>query len=552
MESVRELELKITGMTCDGCANHVARALKTVPGVVAVEVPGWRAGKARVKAEAELDVSRLRAAVGEAGYQASVESQVAPPPAHSGGAGDGIDLMIIGAGSAGFAAAIKAAELGFSAAMVESGTIGGTCVNVGCVPSKTLLRAVEDHHRAGSERFRGVHTGRGVLEWPELVRHKDALVEELRQAKYVDVLAAYPSIRLIRGKALLTGGTRVNINGETFSPRKILIATGASPWAAPIPGLRDVDYLDSTRALALERRPASLVVIGANAVGLELAQLFARAGTKVTVLEALPRIAPFEDAAVSEALAGYLREEGIEIHAGVQVERVSKAGGEFRVDHSSNGRRSRLEAEQLLVATGRRANTAGLGLEDAGVKVNEKGGIRVDEFLQTTNENVYAAGDAVGRDMFVYVAAYAGTLAAENALTGAKRPFDTGAMARVTFTDPQVASAGLTEEQARAAGHDIKVSVLPMEAVPRALAARDTRGLVKLVADRATDRFLGVHILAPEGAEIIQPAVLAMKFGLGTRDLAGTLFPYLTNAEALKLAVQTFEKDVSKLSCCAG
>jgi mercuric reductase len=460
--------------------------------------------------------------------------------------------MVIGAGSAGFAAAIKSAELGFSTVMVEASTIGGTCVNVGCVPSKTLLRAVEEYHRADSKRFEGVHAQRDPLDWTAIIRQKDSLVAELRQAKYVDVLAAYPSIKLIQGKALLLGGTRVEVAGETYTPRKILLATGASTWAAPIPGLQEAGFLDSTGALALEKRPESLLVIGANAVGLELAQLFARAGTHVTVLEALPRIAPFEDAAISEALAEALRKEGMTIHAGVHIERVDRHDGRYDVSIDRDGSRRHLQAEQLLVATGRRPNTRGFGVENAGITLDERGAVQVDPNLRTANPDIYAAGDVIGRDMFVYVAAYAGSLAADNALTGGQRLFDTGAMARVTFTDPQVASAGMTEDQARAAGHDVKVSVLPMTAVPRALAARDTRGIVKLVADRKTDLLLGAHVLAPEGAEIIQPAVLAMKFGITTRELAATLFPYLTNAEALKLAVQTFEKDVSKLSCCAG
>jgi mercuric reductase len=553
MESRQELELKITGMTCDACATHVTRALQAAPGVVDVSVPGWRSGKALVTAQGGADAAVLTVAVREAGYRASVAARRGGSqgrPVHVGA--DGIDLMVIGAGSAGFAAAIKAAELGYAAAIVEAGTIGGTCVNVGCVPSKSLLRAVEAHHLVGAQRFRGVHTESGVLDWAELVRHKDELVAELRQAKYVDVLAAYPSIRYIEGKAVLQGGTTVEVNGTTYRPRKVLIATGASPWAAPIPGLREAGFLDSTRALALEKRPQSLLVIGANAVGLELAQLFARAGTRVTVLEALPRIAPFEDEAISEALAGYLREEGIAIQAGVRIERVARPNGHYALSAAVGGRAQSIEAEQLLVATGRRPNTAGFGLEEAGVALGERGAVQVNGFLQTGNPDIYAAGDVIGRDMFVYVAAYAGSLAAENALTGGRRAFDTSAMARVTFTDPQVASAGLTEAQARAAGHDVKVSVLPMSAVPRAIAARDTRGLVKLVADAASDRLLGAHVLAPEGAEIVQAAVLAMKFGITVKELAGTLFPYLTNVEALKLAVQTFDKDVSKLSCCAG
>lgn len=553
MTELHELEFKVTGMTCEGCATHVTHALEQVPGVIEVNVPGRRTGKALVKAEAGVSTERLTQSLEQAGYQASLTQRSAGEKGRAQtSSSDGIDLMVIGGGSAGFAAAIKGAEMGHSVALVEDSTIGGTCVNVGCVPSKTMIRAVEDFHRAGEHRFNGIQTRRGDIAWPEVMAHKDELVAELRQAKYIDVLAAYPSVQYIEGRAHLTGGNRVEINGRAYSPRKIIISTGASPWAAPIPGLPDVDFLDSSKALDLNERPERMIVIGANAVGLELAQLFARADTRVTVLEVLPRIAPFEDAAVSSALAEYLTEEGLSIHTGVNIKRVTKSNGVYDLRAVENCIQRTFRAEQLLVATGRRPNTAGFGLEEAGVELGERGAVAVNEHLQTTNPDVYAAGDVIGGDMFVYVAAYAGTLAAENALSGAGRVFDTSAMARVTFTDPQVASAGLTEEQAKAAGHDLKVSVLPMTAVPRAIAARDTRGLIKLVADRKSDLLLGVHILAPEGAEIIQPAVMAMKFGITTRDISGTLFPYLTNAEGLKLAVQTFEKDVSKLSCCAG
>ncbi|MER3545374.1 MAG: mercury(II) reductase [Chloroflexota bacterium] len=460
--------------------------------------------------------------------------------------------MVIGGGSAGFAAAIKGAELGFKVALVEAETIGGTCVNVGCVPSKALIRAVELYHLAGQHRFRGVHTTPGRISWPEVIAHKDALVKELRQAKYEDVLAAYPEITYIQGRARLTGKNGVEIEGRSYAPGKIIIATGASPWAPPIPGLDEVPYLDSTSALALKELPRSMIVLGANAVGLELAQAYARAGTVVTVLEVLPRIAPFEDEDISTALAGYLEEEGLRIVSAFKTTRVERRDGRTILTGTKDGAEMRFDAEQLLVATGRRPNTAGLGLEDAGVTLGKRGEILVNDQLQTSNPFIYAAGDVTGRDMFVYVAAYAGALAAENALTDAGRVYDAGYIPRITFTDPQIASAGLTEAQAREQGYEVKVSTLPMVHVPRALAAHDTRGLIKLVADAATDRLLGAHILAPEAGEMVQTAVLAIRFGITVRELRETMFPYLTNVEGLKLAALSFEKDVAKLSCCAG
>lgn len=554
MTDFEELELAVRGMTCDSCAVHVTKALKSVEGVKEADVPGWQSARATVVAEGGVKAEAIAAAVREAGYSATVKTRKprgGPMPQDGRGAGQ-FDLMVIGGGSAGFAAAIKGAELGFKVALVEAGTIGGTCVNVGCVPSKTLIRSVELYHLAGQHRFQGVHTTPGRISWPEVVAHKDKLVNELRKAKYTDVLAAYPEITYIEGRAKLTGQNGVEIEGKAYTPGKIVIATGAKPWAPPIPGLNEISYLDSTSALDLKELPKSMIVLGANAVGLELAQVYARAGTYVTVLEVLPRIAPFEDEAISATLAEYLEEEGLRVVPNFKTTKVEKRDGRYILTGTKNDAEVVFEAEQLLVATGRRPNTTGMGLEDAGVKIGKRGEILVNDLLQTHNPFVFAAGDVTGRDMFVYVVAYAGMLAAENALTNAGRVYDASYIPRITFTDPQIASAGLTEAQAREQGYDVKVSSLPMVHVPRALAARDTRGLVKLVANAANDQLLGAHILAPEAGEMIQTAVLAIRFGITVRELRETMFPYLTNAEGLKLAALSFEKDVAMLSCCAG
>ncbi len=554
MTELEQLELDVRGMTCDSCALHVTKALKSVAGVQDAEVPGWQSGRATVVAGADVDAKALSAAVQQAGYTATVKTRkvVGGPVPENAGGGNQFDLMVIGGGSAGFAAAIKGAELGFKVALVEAGVIGGTCVNVGCVPSKTLIRSVELYHLAGQHRFRGVHTAPGRIQWPEVIAHKDELANELRQAKYSDVLAAYPEITLIRGRARLVGQNGVEIDGKAYAPGKIVIATGARPWAPSIPGLGDIPYLDSTSALDLKELPKSMIVLGANAVGLELAQTYARAGTYVTVLEVLPRIAPFEDEDISVALAEYLEEEGLRIVSNFKTTKVERRDGRYILSGSKNEAEVVFEAEQLLVATGRRPNTAGMGLEEAGVRLGQRGEVLVNDFLQTHNPFVHAAGDVTGRDMFVYVAAYSGQLAAENALTSAGRTYDAAYIPRITFTDPQVASAGLTEAQAREQGYEVRVSNLPMVHVPRALAARDTRGLIKLILNAATDQLLGAHILAPEAGEMIQTAVLAIRFGITAPQLRETMFPYLTNAEGLKLATLAFDKDVAKLSCCAG
>lgn len=462
-----------------------------------------------------------------------------------------VDLLVIGAGSAGFAAAIKGAELGFQVALVESGAIGGTCVNVGCVPSKTLIRALAQYHEAGTPRFAGVQTKAGGLNWQLIVEQKERLVAQMRRERYVDVLAAYPAITFVEGYAHLTSNGAV-IDGQTYRAGKIVVAAGARPWAPPLPGLEEAGYLTSTTAMALLSLPGSLLVLGGSAVGLELAQMFSRAGVAVTIVELLPRLAPFEDEDIGEALHGYLAEEGVRVVTGFTASGVEKRNGRYFLSGIRQGQRITLDADQLLVATGRQPNSSGMGLEEAGVKLGDRGQILVGETLQTDNPDIYAAGDVIGDPMFVYVAAYSGGLAAENALAGAARPFDINAIPRVTFTDPQIASTGLTEAQARERGHAVEISVVAMDQVPRALAARDTRGLIKLVVERDSDHLLGAHVLAPEAGEVIQTAVLALRFGLTASQLRETLFPYLTNVEGLKLAALALEKDVTLLSCCAG
>ena len=553
MSDKNQLTFRIEGMTCDGCARHVTEVLRGVSGVEEAQVPGWQSGRAIVRALDRVSDGDLVEAVRKGGYNAvlearrPVESERRVPAAPEAD----YDLMIVGGGSAAFAAAIKGAELGAKVAIAEQGTIGGTCVNIGCVPSKTLIKAAELCFKSAYPRFEGLTACPPPSDWQRVVQQKNELVAALREGKYVHVMEMYPNISLVKGRAVLTGKRSVAVDGKAYAPGKILLATGSSPWAPPIPGLSEAGFLDSTQALDLPALPKSMIVVGGGAIGLELAQLFNRFGVKVTVLEGLPRIAPAEEPEIGEALARYLAEERMTVHAGVKIHKVGKSNGEYKVECEIDGRRETVAAEQLLVATGRRPNTAGLGLEAAGIATGRKGEIVVDKTLRTANEDVYAAGDCIGDPMFVYVSAYGGGLAAENALTGAGRVFDLFALPRVTFTDPQIASVGHTEAQAREAGIKVKTATLSLKDVPRALAARDTRGLIKLVADAETDRLVGAHVLATEGGEIIQEATLAIRFGLKVTDIVQTFHPYLTMVEGLKLAALTFNKDVAKLSCCA-
>ncbi|MPZ20836.1 MAG: mercury(II) reductase [Luteitalea sp.] len=550
---IQRVSLAVEGMTCDHCAVALRRTLTAVPGVEQAEV-SLSEKRADISANGIAPEALVRA-VESAGYQASVieppTSAAAPLRAEHTSSGTTPDIVVLGGGSAGFAASIRAADLGARVTLIEGGTLGGTCVNVGCVPSKTLIRAAEVQHRATRHGFDGVHTAAEPPDFAQVMAQKDALVTTMRQEKYRDVLAAYPSVTLREGRGTVNPDLSVTIDGGVLKPGRLIVTTGASPWAPPIPGLADAGYLTSTEALALTALPVSMIVIGGSAVGLEIAQLYARLGTHVTVLEAMPTLVPAEDRQVGMALAEYLREERLDVRTGVSIHGVSRDGAAYTVDATTHGRAQAITAEQLLVATGRRARSQGFGLEAAGIELGAKGEIRVDEHLQTSRSAVYAAGDVIGEPMFVYVAAYGGHLAADNALNGNRRRYDLTALPRVTFTDPQVASVGATAEEARTQGLDVAVSTLPLSYVPRALAAHESRGFIKLVADRRTNRLVGAHILASEAGEMIQEPTLAITHGISIDELAGAFHPYLTLAEAVKLAAQTFTKDVKKLSCCA-
>jgi len=555
--------LRVVGMTCEGCGRHVTEALKAIPGVEQAQVESWRSGQATVVSQAELTDGALIAAMQKSGYHASIIERRRVEPVRTGPSARrrDYDLITIGGGSAAFAAAIKAAELGARVAIVEKGTIGGTCVNIGCVPSKTLIKAAELCYHAAYPQFEGLTACPPPSDWRRVVHQKDELVAALRQGKYVDVAAVYPNITILKGEARLLGGRRVRVNGtgdplhgpvqRVTEPEKILVATGSSPWAPPIPGLQEAGFLDSEQALSLEALPTSMIIIGGGSIGLEFAQLFTRFGVQVMVLESGPYVAMAEEPEMGEALVRYLESEKVRICTNTRILKVARMGRNYRVYAEINGASEVCSAEQLLVATGRRPNTAGFGLEEAGVTLGGRGEIVVNQHLQTSNADIYAAGDCIGDPMFVYVAAYAGGLAAENALTGVGKVYDLTALPHVTFTDPQMASVGLTEQQAKAKGLQVQTAVLPLQNVPRALAARNTKGLIKLVAEEDTGRLVGAHVLAAEAGEVIQEATLAIRFGLTVQDLADTFHPYLTMVEGLKLAALTFKKDVSKLSCCA-
>lgn len=543
------VRLPIQGMTCSSCEGHVVQALEQA-GAKKVRA-SFRRKEATFEIAENSDLEKAKRAITQIGYSSGeAEILTTQEKAEDAEATD-FDFLIIGSGSAAFSAAIKATELGAKVAMVERGTIGGTCVNIGCVPSKTMLRAGEINHLALKNPFMGLHTSAGSVDLAQLVEQKNKLVNQLRQQKYVNLFDDY-GFTLIQGEARFFDEKTVEVNGKKITAKSFLIATGASPTIPDIPGLQEVDYLTSTTALELKEVPKRLAVIGAGYIGLELGSLFHHLGSEVTLMQRSPRILPKADPEIADVVTKALTEKGINLLTNVKFERVEMEGTIKRIHISVNGEKRVVEAEQLLISTGRKPNTDSLNLNTAGVKVGSRNEVIVDEYLRTTNPRIYAAGDVTMGPQFVYVAAYEGAIAAVNALGVYKQKIDLRVVPKVTFTNPAIATVGLTEEQAKAEGYEVKISVLSLDAVPRAIVNYETTGVFKLVADAKTKRILGVHIVAENAGEVIYAATLAVKFGLTIEDLRETLAPYLTMAEGLKLASLTFDKDVSKLSCCAG
>lgn len=541
--------LEIEGMHCDHCEVTVGEALDRA-GLDDVRVD-WRRGEASGVPRVAFSAERAREEVAGIGYAvASVDVPREEPSPTASDANSEHDLLIIGSGSAAFGAAIKARDLGARVAMIERDTIGGTCVNIGCVPSKALLRAAESYWKAGHNPFAGVPTSTGEVDLAALVEQKRGLVDQLRADKYRDLVDLY-DIDFIQGDARFIDAETVAVGDLRLRAGRVLIATGAEPWVPPIPGLDEVEYLTSTTALELESVPGELIVVGANAIGLELGQLFTHLGSRVTFVEALDRIAPFEEPEISSALAEHLVSQGAAIHTGAVATGAGRSGDRVWLAVEIGESKGRLTADRILMATGRRARTGDLDLAAAGVEVDRRGHVVVDDTLVTSNPRVFAAGDVTTHPQFVYVAALGGAIAAENALRGTGRRIGFELMPRVTFTSPTIASVGMTEADSRAAGRAVITSVLPLELVPRALVDHATDGLVKLVADESTGHLLGAHVLAEGAGEVIQAAVMALKYRATIEEISDTFHPYLTMAEALKLAAQGFGKDVKTLSCCA-
>lgn len=556
-------ELKISGMTCESCAAHIRQALEAVPGVRSASV-SYAKGSAAVALEAGTTTEELIAAITRLGYRATLAeaaatrakiARIEPVEQRSGDEADrdgALHVAVIGSGGAAMAGALKAAERGARVTLIERGTIGGTCVNVGCVPSKILIRAAHIAHLRRESPFdAGIGATSPAIRREALLVQQQGRVEELRHAKYENILDGNPSITVLRGEARFADGHTLSVRLTAGAERSVsfdrcLIATGATATVPPIAGLKDTPFWTSTEALVSDTIPERLAVIGSSVVAVELAQAFARLGSRVTIL-ARNTLLFREDPSIGAALTTVFRAEGIEVLEHTQASRIAHENGEFVLGIAGGERR----CDRLLIATGRAPNTSTLALEVAGVQLNERGAIVIDSRMRTSAPDIFAAGDCTDRPQFVYVAAAAGTRAALN-MTGEEATLDLTAMPAVIFTDPQVATVGVSEAEAQLEGIEADSRTLTLEYVPRALVNFDTRGFIKLVTEAGSGRLIGVQAVAPEAGELIQTAALAIRARMTVQELADQLFPYLTMVEGLKLAAQAFSKDVKQLSCCAG
>lgn len=552
----KNIALDILGMTCEHCAVTVQKALRNVPGVQDARV-SFSQGRAEIDLAADVPTTSLVAAVNLVGYGAIAPGEAASATgtgqavAKADPGATGIHVVIVGSGSAAFAAAIRAVEEGARVTMIEKGTLGGTCVNIGCVPSKILIRAAQMAHEQRAHPFEGLAHANPAVDRAALVAQQQRRVEELRQEKYSNVLAAHPAITFLQGTARFLDPHTVAVHSadgaeQTLRGDRFLIAVGARPHVPSIPGLAQTPFWTSTEALVATELPQHLIVLGGSVVAVEMAQAFRRLGAQVTVL-ARSTLLSREDPTLGEGLKTAFEAEGIRVVLHTTPKSVRYEHDAFLVGTSAET----LRADRLLVATGRTPNTDNLELETIGVVTADSGAIVVDDHMQTSLSHMFAAGDCTTHPQFVYVAAAGGTRAAIN-MMGGDAVLDLRTMPAVVFTDPQVATVGLDVQAAKRLGIRAVSRTLTLDNVPRALANFDTTGFITLVAEETTGKLLGAQVLAAEGGEIIQAAALALRGGLRYQDLADQLFPYLTMVEGLKLCAQTFTKDVKQLSCCAG
>ena len=458
------------------------------------------------------------------------------------------DLVVIGAGGAGSTAAGEAVARGARVAVVERWKVGGTCLNVGCDPTKAMVRSAEVAHLARHAGRFGIGVGDVRPDWSAVMGLVDRVIDTIRGGDG-DANVRASGIDLHKGNARFRSPYEIEVDGEDaelLQADKVIVATGAAQIPPPIVGLTGAGYITNIEAVALARPPRSLAVVGAGAVGVEFAQIFARLGCEVTLFSSRERILPIEDEALTPVLQAVLEREGIRVETGVRVRQVTVEDGRQGrlkcVVGERGGERVESRVEEILLATGRTPVVAGLDLDAAGVAYGPRG-IVVDETLRTNVPHIWAIGDVTGIAPFTHVADYQARIAEHNAMNGHPlRRADYRVVPWVTFTDPELARVGLTERDAWAAGHDLKSATVPVHDLARAITAGETDGLVKLVTDRTTGQILGGHVLATRGGELLAEIALAMRLRAPVSALCDTIHAYPTLSEGVFWAAYELAK----------
>lgn len=559
-QNTETISLEINGMTCSGCSSHIEKDMNAQDGVVSSSV-NHETGKGEFTFNTDkFNKSAIVDAVNNIGsynvindVEKKVHNITSSDEDNSNKKND-YDLIVIGGGSAAFSATIKAEGLGLTTLMVNGGLdFGGTCVNVGCVPSKNLIRAAETVYHASHSNFKGITPKGADIDFSQIIKDKKSLVAALQQQKYMDVVSDFENLTMLKGWAEFVDSNSILVDGkDTYTATNIVIATGATTNIPNIEGLHEVGYLTNVSLFDLEEKPESLTIMGAGYIGLEIAQAYSRLGVKVRIIEFTDRPLRSQTKDITDVLEAQMKGEGIEILPNFRAFKFKKDGNDTIIHcKCPDGSITQIiEKGYVVVATGTTPNTSKLGLENINLNLTERGHVIVNEKMETNISNIFAAGDVANTPAFVYTAATEGNTAVNNAFSLSKQSVDYASLPWVVFTDPQIAGTGMDEIEAEKAGIPFEVSKLDLTHVPRALAAQDTRGFIKLIRNTETDKLIGARVIAPEGGELIQQLSMAIKFEITVKDLAESFYPYLTLGEGIKLAAITFGKDVSKLSCC--
>ncbi|HBZ70075.1 MAG TPA: FAD-containing oxidoreductase [Deltaproteobacteria bacterium] len=442
------------------------------------------------------------------------------------------DAIIVGSGQAGTPFSYRLADHGWTVALVEKGNLGGTCINTGCTPTKTMIHRAQVAHYARNAARWGVVAHDVIADLPKIVAQKDFLVRG-RRARHEKQIADHPKIRLYRGEARFTGPRQLSVAGEVLESDKIFINTGARPDIPRISGLEDVDYLTNETMLDLKTRPEHLLVLGGGYIGLEFGQMFVRFGSRVTVIHHTGQILSREDPEIAAELQRALEAENMKFLLNARTTRVEEKSGSVVLTVEGTGGRQTVAGSHLLVATGRRPNTDGLGLEKAGVETDRLGFVRVNGHLETNVQGIWALGDVKGGPAFTHISYNDYQIIYANLIEGMDLSTDHRLVPYCVFTDPQLAGVGMTEKEARAKGYRLKVGKVPMAVVARAFERDETAGLMKIVVDASNDRVLGATILGVEGGEVVHTLYTLMLGNLPYTLLKGAVYIHPTLTEGL-------------------